>query len=103
MTGRYSGGSRWGTAWIIVASLVTAAAIVVPALAGNVGGGEGVDAALTGRLQQLGYTGRVGSTLPERLGRRLDPGLVDTGRNLWFDPITSLNNDNACAGCHSPT
>jgi cytochrome c peroxidase len=22
---------------------------------------------------------------------------------LWFDPITGLNDDNACAGCHSPT
>ena len=22
---------------------------------------------------------------------------------LWFDTITGLNGDNACAGCHSPT
>ena len=22
---------------------------------------------------------------------------------LWFDPFTGLNDDNTCAGCHSPT
>src|SRR6185503_4310277 len=25
------------------------------------------------------------------------------GRLLWFDTLTGLNNDNSCAGCHSPT
>jgi cytochrome c peroxidase len=29
--------------------------------------------------------------------------LADVGRQLWFDPIQGLNNDNACGGCHSPT
>jgi cytochrome c peroxidase len=29
--------------------------------------------------------------------------LADLGRNLWFDTLTGLNDDNACAGCHSPT
>ena len=28
---------------------------------------------------------------------------VDLGRLLWFDTITGLNDDNTCAGCHSPT
>lgn len=33
----------------------------------------------------------------------VDRRLADVGRMLWFDPITGLNDDNACAGCHSPT
>src|SRR5262245_18167055 len=38
-----------------------------------------------------------------RLGRRIDHQLADLGRQLWFNPIQGLNNDNTCAGCHSPT
>ena len=54
-------------------------------------------------LRQDGFTGRMESTLEQRLGRRLDMPLADLGRNFWFDTLTGLNNDNACAGCHSPT
>ena len=54
-------------------------------------------------LRQAGFTGRIEATLEQRLGRRLDLPLADLGRNLWFDTLTGLNNDNACAGCHSPT
>src|SRR5262249_29744769 len=62
-----------------------------------------LDTQLTQRLDELGFTGRIGSTLTTRLGRPLDPKLVDIGRLLWFDTITGLNDDNTCAGCHSPT
>jgi cytochrome c peroxidase len=61
------------------------------------------DAQLTQRLRELGFTGRIASTLTDRLGRPLDPKLADVGRLLWFDTITGLNDDNTCAGCHSPT
>lgn len=54
-------------------------------------------------LAQHGFTGRVESTLDDRLGRKLNPRLVEVGRMLWFDTLTGLNNDNTCAGCHSPT
>ena len=53
-------------------------------------------------LLGAGFTGRIEST-SARLGRRLDQKLADVGRLLWFDTITGLNNDNTCAGCHSPT
>jgi cytochrome c peroxidase len=33
----------------------------------------------------------------------LDNQLVDLGRLLFFDTVGGLNNDNNCAGCHSPT
>ena len=63
----------------------------------------GVDQELRGLLARYGFTGRIASTLESRLGRRIDRQLADLGRQLWFDPIQGLNNDNACAGCHSPT
>ena len=62
-----------------------------------------LDNELQAVLRQAGFTGRIESTLEQRLGRRLDLQLADLGRNLWFDTITGLNNDNTCAGCHSPT
>lgn len=61
------------------------------------------DAVLRSYLSQLGFTGRIAQTLETRLGRPIDRELADIGRNLWFDPIHALNNDNTCAGCHSPT
>jgi cytochrome c peroxidase len=64
---------------------------------------DGLDAQLRGRLAQLGFTGRVGSTLATRLGRPVDPRLANIGRLLWFDTVTGLHGDNSCAGCHSPT
>jgi cytochrome c peroxidase len=69
----------------------------------NDAGDGDLDAALRTHLTRLGFTGRVASTLEARLGRRIDRQLADLGRELWFDPIQGLNDDNACGGCHSPT
>lgn len=62
-----------------------------------------VDSVLRGQLARHGFTGRVAQTLEVRLGRRIDRQLADVGRLLFFDPIQGLNDDNSCAGCHSPT
>src|SRR2546423_10350157 len=62
-----------------------------------------LDQELTARLQQLGFTGKIESTLEQRLGRHLDNKRADLGRMLWFDTIGGLNNDNTCGGCHPPT
>jgi len=62
-----------------------------------------LDNELQAVLRQAGFTGRIQSTLEQRLGRHLDMPLADLGRHLWFDTLTGLNNDNTCAGCHSPT
>ena len=66
-------------------------------------GSSDVDVALRSLLAEHGFTGRIASTLEARLGRRIDPQLADLGRLLFFDPIQGLNDDNTCAGCHSPT
>ncbi len=62
-----------------------------------------IDRDLTSVLEQQGFTGRIESTLERRLGRPLDRRLANLGRLLWFDTIIGLNDDNTCAGCHSPT
>lgn len=54
-------------------------------------------------LRRLAFTGRVEDTLEARLGRPVDQKLARIGRFLFFDTVTGLNDDNNCAGCHSPT
>jgi cytochrome c peroxidase len=62
-----------------------------------------LDTELETVLAQHGFTGRIESTLEQRLGRRIDRQLANTGRLLFFDTVAGLNNDNNCSGCHSPT
>ncbi|MGH7752920.1 MAG: cytochrome-c peroxidase, partial [Gemmatimonadales bacterium] len=62
-----------------------------------------LDAELADVLATHGFTGRIASTLEARMGRRLNARLVNVGRLVFFDPVTGLNNDNSCSGCHSPT
>ena len=64
---------------------------------------ETLDRQLDIALGEHGFTGRIESTLERRLGRKLDNQLADLGRLLFFDTVGGLNNDNNCAGCHSPT
>ena len=66
-------------------------------------GSSTLDQQLTTVLAEHGFTGRVESTLDQRLGRKLDHQLADLGRRLFFDTVGGLNNDNNCSGCHSPT
>jgi len=54
-------------------------------------------------LSQHRFTGTIGSSMEQRLGRKLDNQLADLGRNLFHDTIVGLNNDNSCSGCHSAT
>jgi cytochrome c peroxidase len=80
------------------------ALLLLPALLGAVtGAGDNLDQQLAQVLAQHQFTGRIEATLEPRLGRKLNPQLAEIGRLLWFDTITGLNDDNACAGCHSPT
>ena len=62
-----------------------------------------IDAQLADALMRNGFTGRIESTLEQRLGRKVDNQLADLGRLLFFDTVGGLNNDNNCSGCHSPT
>jgi cytochrome c peroxidase len=62
-----------------------------------------VDALLTAALAHQGFTGTAEQHLKSRLGRPLDFKLANLGLLLFFDPVTSLHNDNSCAACHSPS
>jgi cytochrome c peroxidase len=89
--------------WPIAFAVVAAFAVGLASFAYGSARERSLDASLAQRLNDLGFTGRVESTLKSRLGRPVDPRLADTGRLLWFDTVTGLNGDNTCAGCHSPT
>jgi len=62
-----------------------------------------LDDELSAALNRHGFTGRIGSSLEQRLGRKIDNQLADLGRNLFHDPVVGLNDDNSCSGCHSAT
>lgn len=62
-----------------------------------------IDHQLQTVLRQNAFTGQVETSLTKRLGRELDPNLVNLGRMLWFDTIAGLHDDNTCGGCHSPS
>src|SRR5262245_29805812 len=64
---------------------------------------ETLDQQLDAVLRQAGFTGKIESTLEQRLGRHVNHELADLGRLLFFDTVGGLNNDNNCSGCHSPT
>ena len=89
--------------WPVAFAVATAFAVAPASFAYGGARDRSLDGLLAQRLQELGFTGRVESTLTTRLGHRVDPQLSDTGRLLWFDTVTGLNGDNTCAGCHSPT
>lgn len=78
--------------------------VLVPAIVGaTTGASDSLDRQLARVLSQHRFSGKVESTLEQRLGRKVDPRLAEMGRLLWFDTVTGLNGDNSCAGCHSPT
>ena len=56
---------------------------------------------LSALLNQHRFTGRIGSTVEQRLGRRIDNKLADLGRLAFHDSLLGLNDDNSCSGCHS--
>jgi cytochrome c peroxidase len=66
-------------------------------------GGDRVDQQLSALLEQNGFTGEMSTEVEKRLGRHIDNQLADLGRNLFFDTVGGLNDDNSCAGCHAPS
>jgi cytochrome c peroxidase len=92
------------TELMLITLVLTASCIVMrasqnPASAGN----DALDLELSKKLKEFGFTGRIEAKLEQRLGRHLDNERANLGRLLWFDTIAGLNDDNTCAGCHSPT
>ena len=65
--------------------------------------GSALDQQLEQLLATAGFTGQIESTLEARLGRPVDMKLAALGREIFFDSIQGLHDDNSCAGCHSPS
>jgi cytochrome c peroxidase len=99
--------AKYPVTGIVLFAVVGAALLFASATSaqdpGKPSGASQLDQDLEAVLRGVGFTGRIESTLDGRLGHRIDQQLADVGRLLWFDTITGLNNDNTCAGCHSPT
>jgi cytochrome c peroxidase len=62
-----------------------------------------LDTQLSAVLASHGFTGNMESIFKQKLGRPIDQQRANIGKLLWFDIAGGLNNDNSCAGCHSPT
>ena len=62
-----------------------------------------LDRDVSATLRAAGFTGTIEASLEARLGRPIDPAMVDLGRLLFFDKILGLHDDNSCAGCHAPS
>jgi cytochrome c peroxidase len=60
-----------------------------------------LDDQLSEVLDANGFTGRVGLSIEQRLGRRIDNRLADLGRLAFHDSLLGLNDDNSCSGCHA--
>ena len=82
--------------------LPVAVGLLLPVCALAAGPSSSLDDELSSVLRRAGFTGTVGSSIEQRLGRPIDPRLADLGRLLWFDTAGGLHDDNTCGGCHSP-
>jgi len=91
--------NRTGTALV----LLSAGLVFLQECAAQGQDDKAVDQQLKARLKELGFSGNIEATLEQKLGHAVDPARANLGRLLWFDTLTGLNNDNTCAGCHSPT
>lgn len=87
---------------LVVALVLVAVTTTYPVGADDEDDARLLDERLRSALQAANFTGKVESTLEQRLTRRLDPRLAELGRLLFFDTDGGLHNDNTCAGCHAP-
>jgi cytochrome c peroxidase len=85
---------------IVVLALISVGVVVLtPSTSAN--SDAFLNEQLSTALSQHGFTGRVGLTLEQRLGRKIDNQLADLGRLAFHDSLLGLNNDNSCSGCHA--
>jgi len=86
---------------IVFLLLISVAVVVLTPATSARSGDDALDEQLSAVLRQHGFTGRVGLSLEQRLGRKIDNQLADLGRVAFHDTLLGLNNDNSCSGCHS--
>ena len=86
---------------IVIVGLMCAGVFVLSPRASASSTDDVLNEQLSAILRQHGFTGRVGLSLEQRLGRKIDKQLADLGRLAFHDSLLGLNDDNSCSGCHS--
>lgn len=86
---------------VVLLALMCAGVVVLTPGASATSTDEALNEQLSVLLRQHGFTGRVGLSLEQRLGRKIDNQLADLGRLAFHDSLLGLNDDNSCSGCHS--
>jgi cytochrome c peroxidase len=86
---------------IVVLGLLSVGVVVLAPGSFATSGESALDDQLVAVLEEHGFTGRIGSTLERRLGRKIDHQLAQLGRLAFHDSLLGLNDDNSCSGCHA--
>lgn len=86
---------------LLITLVVSGVLFLTPRISANGGGNSALDNQLSAVLNQHGFTGRVGQSLEQRLGRKIDKKLADLGNSAFHDSLLGLADDNSCAGCHA--
>lgn len=86
---------------VIFLALVSIGVVVLTPRTLATGSDDPLNEQLSAVLNQHGFTGRVGLSLEQRLGRKIDTKLAELGRLAFHDSLLGLNDDNSCSGCHS--
>ena len=86
---------------IVALALMSAGVVVLTPGTSASSDDDTLDEQLSEVLSQHGFTGRIGSSLEQRLGRKIDNQLAELGRLAFHDSLLGLNNDNSCSGCHA--
>jgi cytochrome c peroxidase len=86
---------------IVILALICVGVIVLPPRASATSTDDALNQQLSAVLRYHGFTGKVGLSLEQRLGRKIDNQLAELGRLAFHDSLLGLNDDNSCSGCHS--
>jgi cytochrome c peroxidase len=86
---------------MLILVLMCVGVVVVTPTASAISTDDALNEKLSAVLIYHGFTGRVGLSLEQRLGRKIDNRLADLGRLAFHDTLLGLNDDNSCSGCHS--
>ena len=86
---------------IVLLALMCVGVVVLTPRASATAADVALNEQLSAVLRQHEFTGRVGLSLEQRLGRKIDNQLADLGRLAFHDSLLGLNDDNSCSGCHA--
>jgi len=86
---------------IVFLALISVGLVALSPITSAHGDNNALNQQLSAVLSQHGFTGKVGLSLEQRLGRKIDHQLADLGRLAFHDSLLGLNDDNSCSGCHA--